>query len=226
MDAGLRSLPLAALHDGKQFLVEKYSLALILSVSLMETRYQSLKGAQVLAMGASKFSDQNPLPAVPVELQTIPQQLREGQAFLNEAFTRNNLNDQRQNYPYHIVHLATHGSDQVRWHPYCKTLVERRIASLYNAVATVHDISTTTVLRDMISFQPGDISNSYIALWNDKLHLDELRNLRLNNPAVELLVLSACRTAVGDEKAELGESRFCGSGGGKISFSEFVVRQR
>jgi hypothetical protein len=30
---------------------------------------------------------------------------------------------------------------QVRWHPYYKTLVERRIASLYNAVATVHDIT-------------------------------------------------------------------------------------
>jgi CHAT domain-containing protein len=45
MDAGLRSVPMAALHDGKQFLVEKYSLALIPSVSLMDTRYQSLKGA-------------------------------------------------------------------------------------------------------------------------------------------------------------------------------------
>jgi hypothetical protein len=39
---------------------------------------------------------------------------------------------------------------QFRWHPYCKNLVETRfIASLYNAVATVHEISTT-VLPDMI----------------------------------------------------------------------------
>ncbi|HEY9838735.1 MAG TPA: CHAT domain-containing protein, partial [Vampirovibrionales bacterium] len=33
---------------------------------------------------------------------------------------------------------------------------------------------------------------------------DELRTLGWNNPQVELLVLSACRTAVGDETAELG----------------------
>jgi filamentous hemagglutinin family protein len=178
MDAGLRSLPVAALHDGKQFLVEKYSLALIPSVSLMDTRYQSLKGARVLAMGASEFRDQNPLPAVPVELQTITQQLWRGQAFLNEAFTRNNLNYQRQNYPYQILHLATHGE-----------------------------------------FQPGKISNSYIALWDEKLRLDELSKLRLNNPPVELLVLSACRTAVGDEKAELGFAGFAVAAGVKSALA-------
>jgi filamentous hemagglutinin family protein len=178
MDAGLRGLPVAALHDGKQFLVEKHSLALIPSVSLMDTRYQSLKGARVLAMGASEFRDQNPLPAVPVELQTITQQLWQGQAFLNEGFTRNNLNEQRQNYPYQILHLATHGE-----------------------------------------FQPGNISNSYIALWNEKLRLDELSKLRLNNPPVELLVLSACRTAVGDEKAELGFAGFAVAAGVKSALA-------
>ncbi|WP_017718458.1 CHAT domain-containing protein [Kamptonema formosum] len=176
MDAGLRGLPVAALHDGKQFLVEKYSLALIPSVSLMDTRYQSLKGARVLAMGASEFRDQNPLPAVPMELQTIAQQLWQGQAFLNEGFTRNNLNDKRHNYPYQILHLATHGE-----------------------------------------FQPGEIKNSYIALWDEKLRLDELSKLRLNNPPVELLVLSACRTAVGDEQAELGFAGFAVAAGVKTA---------
>uniref|UniRef100_A0ACD5H2K1 CHAT domain-containing protein n=1 Tax=Desertifilum tharense IPPAS B-1220 TaxID=1781255 RepID=A0ACD5H2K1_9CYAN len=41
-------------------------------------------------------------------------------------------------------------------------------------------------------------------LWNEQLRLDQLRQLRLDNPVVELLVLSACRTTVGDEQAELG----------------------
>jgi len=36
------------------------------------------------------------------------------------------------------------------------------------------------------------------------LQLDQLRKLGWNNPPVELLVLSACRTAVGDEQAEFG----------------------
>ncbi|MBW4493447.1 MAG: CHAT domain-containing protein [Oscillatoria princeps RMCB-10] len=176
MDAGLRGLPVAALHDGKQFLVEKYSLALIPSVSLMDTRYQSLKGARVLAMGASEFRDQNPLPAVPVELSEITGHLWQGKAFLNNDFTRDNLLGERSNYPYTIIHLATHGS-----------------------------------------FQTGEISNSYIQLWNDKLRLDELRNISLNNPPVELLVLSACRTAVGDEQAELGFAGFAVAAGVKTA---------
>jgi len=176
MDAGLRSLPVAALHDGKQFLIEKYSLALIPSVSLMDTRYQPLQGKQVLAMGASEFPDQKPLVAVPVELSEITQKLWQGKALLNQDFTRDNLIEQRSNYPYPMIHLATHGE-----------------------------------------FNPGDISNSYIALWNEKLRLDELRNLRLNNPPVELLVLSACRTAVGDEKAELGFAGFAVAAGVKTA---------
>jgi filamentous hemagglutinin family protein len=176
MDAGLRSLPVAALHDGKQFLVEKYSLALIPSVSLMDTRYQPIQGKQVLAMGASEFTEKQPLPAVPVELSEITQTLWQGKAFLNQDFTRKNLIGERYNYPYPMIHLATHGE-----------------------------------------FQPGDIRNSYIQLWNDKLRLDELRNLRLNNPPVELLVLSACRTAIGDEQAELGFAGFAVAAGVKTA---------
>jgi CHAT domain-containing protein len=53
-------------------------------------------------------------------------------------------------------------------------------------------------------FKLGSPRNSYIQLWDTKLRLDQLRQLGWNNPPVELLVLSACRTAVGDEQAEFG----------------------
>ena len=162
MDSGLRTLPVAALNDGQQFLIEKYSMGLIPSVSLMDTRYQAIQKSEVLAFGASEFKSLNALPAVPVELQTITQE-RGGKAFLNEAFTRNNIVSQRQSNPYPIVHFATHAE-----------------------------------------FKAGDLQESFIQLWDDKLNLNDLRELRLNSPSVELLVLSACRTAVGDEKAELG----------------------
>jgi CHAT domain-containing protein len=65
LDPGLRSLPVAALHDGQEFLVEKYSIGLIPSLNLVDTRYQDIRKSQVLAMGASKFTNQNSLPAVP-----------------------------------------------------------------------------------------------------------------------------------------------------------------
>jgi CHAT domain-containing protein len=164
MDSGLRSLPIAALHDGQRHLVEKYSLSLIPSITLTDMRYRTLQDTQVLAMGASQFDNLNPLPAVPVELETITQSLWQGNAFLEQQFTRENLVQQRKDYPYPIIHLATHGE-----------------------------------------FRAGDPSQSYIQLWGqEQIKLDELRKLGWHEPAVELLVLSACRTALGDEQAELG----------------------
>jgi CHAT domain-containing protein len=53
-------------------------------------------------------------------------------------------------------------------------------------------------------FSPGVISNSYIQLWNDKLRLNQVPQLGWNNPQVQLLVLSACVTALGNREAELG----------------------
>jgi CHAT domain-containing protein len=53
-------------------------------------------------------------------------------------------------------------------------------------------------------FSAGDLSNSYIQLWDRKLGLDRIRELSLNDPAVEMMVLSACRTAIGNDDAELG----------------------
>ncbi len=47
-------------------------------------------------------------------------------------------------------------------------------------------------------------SNSYIQFSDTKLDLDRIGQLGWNNPPVELLVLSACRTALGDKDAELG----------------------
>ncbi|WP_421655239.1 CHAT domain-containing protein [Leptothermofonsia sp. ETS-13] len=111
-DTGLRFIPMVALHDGKQFLVEKYSFGLMPSFSLTDTRYTSLKNATVLAMGASEFADQPPLPAVPTELKVITKDLWRGSSFLNQDFTLANLRAQRTEEPYQIIHLATHGEFQ------------------------------------------------------------------------------------------------------------------
>lgn len=52
-DGALRLLPLAALHDGQQFLVEKYALAITPSLTLTEPRPLPLGKVQVLAAGVS-----------------------------------------------------------------------------------------------------------------------------------------------------------------------------
>ncbi|MBD1920027.1 CHAT domain-containing protein, partial [Microcoleus sp. FACHB-831] len=165
LDSGLRSLPMAALHDGKGFLIERYSIGLMPSLSLVDTRYVDIKQAQVLGMGASKFNDagQNPLPAAQEEVSLVTSQLWKGKSFMNEDFTLARLKSERSSTPFGIIHLATHGE-----------------------------------------FKAGKPGNSYIQLWDKKLGLDEMRQLGWNNPPVQLLVLSACRTALGDAEAELG----------------------
>ena len=162
LDAGLRSLPMAVLWDGQQFLTEKYGISLIPSTSLIDFRYQPIGQAEVLAMGASQFQQQNPLPAVPIELQNITE-IWPGEKFLNERFTLENLKSQRRISDFQVIHLATHAD-----------------------------------------FKTGSPSNSFIQLWNEKLPLTELPNLGWDNPTVELLTLSACRTALGDRRSELG----------------------
>jgi CHAT domain-containing protein len=163
LGTNLRSIPLAALHDGKQFLVEQYSLALIPAFSLLDVRRASLGRSRVLAMGASRFEQLPPLPATAIEVSAIAEQLGRGSAFLNERFTLANLLQQRRSYPYEIVHLATHAE-----------------------------------------FSPGAPRESYIQFWDHRLRLDRIKELSLQNPPVHLLVLSACRTALGDPEAELG----------------------
>ncbi len=172
-------MPLAALHDGNQFLIEKYSLGSIPSISLTNTNYQSLRNAQVLAMGASEFrhTDKPPLRAVPVELSAIagtrsetPNQtafpLRQGRSFINPEFTLENLRKQREQQAFGIVHLATHASfPQVE----------------------------------------NGRKEAEIDLWNRSLSLDEFRLAKwYDRTEVEVLVLSACETATGDSSAEMG----------------------
>ncbi|MGK7928386.1 MAG: CHAT domain-containing protein [Spirulina sp.] len=162
LTAGLRSLPMAALHDGENFLIEHYSLGLMPGLSLTDTIYKDVRNVEILAMGASEFANRDPLPAVPLELEIIDQSWP-GEFILNEGFTVEQLKRERQQTPYGIVHLGTHGE-----------------------------------------FKAGKPEESYIVLGDRKLPLDRMRALNLDNPATELLVLSACRTALGDIEAELG----------------------
>jgi len=169
MDEGLRSLPVAVLHDGKQFLVEKYSLGIMPSFSLTNTTYQNVKDAPLLAMGAEKFTPdqkQQELRAVPLEINIINRKMRGGQYLLNDKFTLTNLKAQSANTNYKIIHIATHA--------------------------------------DFPNKKNGGKKESYIQLYDSKLHYEQIGQIGWNKSPVSLLVLSACKTAIGDEEAEMG----------------------
>jgi CHAT domain-containing protein len=170
MDSGLRLLPVAALYDGKQFLVEKYAMGIVPSFGLTDTRYVSPEKASILAMGASEFKDQVGLPTMPIELKTIVSNPRRGESFLNEQFTIPNFIAQNSGQsPFSIIHLGTHAE-----------------------------------------FKVGDLSDSYIQFYDERLRIPQLQKVsedlgwNSDDSPIELLVLSACETALGDKEAELG----------------------
>ena len=51
-------------------------------------------------------------------------------------------------------------------------------------------------------FNPGALERSYVQLWNEQLTLNEISDLDLSG--LEMLILSACATAMGSRDAELG----------------------
>ncbi|MEB3293750.1 MAG: CHAT domain-containing protein, partial [Synechococcales bacterium] len=53
-------------------------------------------------------------------------------------------------------------------------------------------------------FSTESAKDAYIQLWNERLRLDQIRQMSWNKPPLNLLVLSACQTALGNREAELG----------------------
>src|SRR5439155_23766709 len=71
-DGPLRTIPMAALHDGRQFLVEKYALAVTPGLNLTDPRPVNRRDMKVLAVGVTEAIQGFPaLPNVTVELDVL-----------------------------------------------------------------------------------------------------------------------------------------------------------
>lgn len=170
LDRNIRYIPMSALFDGKNYLVEKYAISTITTADRPENQPFSLtvQNTSVLAMGASEFPDGlSPLPNVETELNAIvkskPQDrvgIYPGAKYINKDFSRSNL--QNSLLDRNILHLASHG---------------------------IFNLNTPY--------------ESYIALGNnDKLKLPEIKDLLLSG--IDLVVLSACQTALGGRENQEG----------------------
>ncbi|MEH1944172.1 MAG: CHAT domain-containing protein [Nostoc sp.] len=166
LDGWLRNIPMAALYDGKQYLIEKYSIALTPGLQLIEPKPLQ-KELKVIAAGLSEPSSGfSALPNVKRELEEIRSQIPSS-ILLNQEFTRLALQNQINSLPFPVVHLATHGQ--------------------FSSKA----------------------EETFIVAWKDRIYVKQFNQLvqtiEQNRPeAIELLVLSACQTAAGDERAGLG----------------------
>ena len=108
-DGILRNLPPATLHDGKQYLIEKYGVAIAPSLQLVELQAREETRQELLLAGLSDprqgFSS---LPGVKQEIEQI-QPLFASEVLLNNSFTEFNFNRSVSETPFRLVHLATHG---------------------------------------------------------------------------------------------------------------------
>ncbi|WP_255002572.1 CHAT domain-containing protein [Cyanobium sp. HWJ4-Hawea] len=163
-DQGLQAIPYPALHDGLQFLGERYGLALTPSLNLTNLRVPLGRGGGLLALGASQFDGLAPLALVPEELRSIAAGQR-ANIYLNQAFTPASLLITAADSRYRRVHVATHAE-----------------------------------------FLPGGPSQSRIYTGTGPVALSEFSGLRSRrqDASLDLISLSACRTALGDGESELG----------------------
>jgi CHAT domain-containing protein len=165
-DGALRTIPFAALHDGKQFLVEQFAVAVSPGVTLMEARPMSQGRVCALAGGlAAATQNFAELPGVPAELRAVATAFPTP-VLLDRQFTTAALRRDFAKQQFQVVHFATHGQ------------VDK------------------------------DIAKSFILTHDGRLTLDELEALlrpgQFRGQPVELLTLSACQTAAGDDRAALG----------------------
>ncbi|NJL55171.1 CHAT domain-containing protein [bacterium] len=174
-DKFLRSVPMAALHDGQQFLIEKYAIATTPALTLTapsnlnrdDLRALVLGSSQEVVVGRRLFPA---LPSVPAEIESVVSQLPGSKALLDDDFSESRLRQALQADTFPILHFATHGL-----------------------------------------FSPDPEDNFIITGQGEKVTFGQLESfIRSGTPGnqqVDLVMLTACETAIGDDRATFRLSR-------------------
>jgi CHAT domain-containing protein/tetratricopeptide (TPR) repeat protein len=116
LDGVLRYIPLAALWDGKSYLVQRFRIALITPSSLKNIKDIPTKEKRILGLGASRGGQGfAPLPYVRREIRSIVKDekkgydgLIKGKAFIDNDFTKDTMVNQLKNKAYPLVHISSH----------------------------------------------------------------------------------------------------------------------
>ena len=109
LDGFLRNLPMAALHDGDRYLIEKYSITLTPGLQLLDPRPLARDRLQALTGGLTEARQGfKALPAVAWELEQIASNLPVEQ-LLDREFTKSKLLGEIDEVNFTAIHLATHG---------------------------------------------------------------------------------------------------------------------
>jgi CHAT domain-containing protein len=114
LDGSLRNVPMAVLHDGQSYLVERYAVSVTPTLQLLEPKPLQSKAPSVLIAGAInapsfKKEGLGAINNVAVELEGVKENTRHNQTLENQEFLKKNLQTKIKKTSFNIVHLATHG---------------------------------------------------------------------------------------------------------------------
>jgi CHAT domain-containing protein len=165
-DGPLRTIPMAALHDGERYLVQKYAVAITPGLTLTDPRPIDREAMKVLALGVTQaVQGFPPLPNVANELEML-RLLFGSTTLVDAAFSIPAFERELKQHSFTVLHIASHG-----------------------------EFGT-------------DVKNTFLLTYNEHLTMDRLNQVlglwRFRKEPLELLTLSACDTAAGDDRAALG----------------------
>lgn len=165
-DGRLRTIPLAALHDGGAFVIERYAVATVPGLTLTDPRPLTTAASSALVSGLTQaVQGFAALPAVGVELEGIAK-IFPGTVLKDEAFSNSSFATALDAREYSVVHIASHGQFG------------------------------------------GNIDDTFLLTHDGRIAMNDLEShigrTATRGQPVELLTLSACQTAAGDERAALG----------------------
>ena len=226
-DGALRLVAMGALHDGKQFAIEKFALTTVTGLSMTNTNSPPTKGLGFLVAGVSE-----PGPVVDKLSQATVDQI-----FGPDPANKESVRGLTQNRAMRSVRSASPGTmANITGDTVNRTAALREALSLPGVKQEIEALSRimpSTSLLDA-AFTVGGFSHeaesgayrivhvashgvfggsadtSYILAYDDLLTLNGLQALlksdQFRKNPIELLSLSACETAEGDDRSPLGIS--------------------
>jgi CHAT domain-containing protein len=166
-EGALRTMPFAALYDGKHYVVEQFALATTPGLSLTDPKAMPNEKLHVLLNGLTE-SVQGfvGLPNVTAEINAIQSEFKDATILENKTFLLTSVGDILEKDPYQIIHIASHGQFD------------------------------------------RDPKKTFLLTYDGRMTMDILEQYltasQYRNKPIELLTLSACQTAAGDDRAALG----------------------
>ncbi|WP_341531963.1 CHAT domain-containing protein (plasmid) [Nostoc sp. UHCC 0302] len=192
LDASFQSLPMSLLHDGKNYLIERYGITGTLGSRVQPPKLLKQKQLIAFIAGLSKVSPSfyapnapkglKALPGVELEIANVKKGITSSKVLLNEEFLSPMLDKELSTDSFSIVHLTTHAQ--------FSSVADQTMIFAWDKPITVSEFNNLLKEKTQSS-QEG----------------------------IELLVLSACQTAKGNKKSILGMAGVAAQAGARSTIA-------